>query len=323
MHTRKTIKRTAALIIMMVLIFLTSACAGNTYIGIITGGSGGSYYPVGEAIAEVMNDNIENTTVKAEAGYGSIANCFLLESGDASIAMVESNIAMWAYRGEMMFEGEPMESFQVIAALYPHPIQIVSLTGLNIAAIPDLEGKRVCLGDQDTAMYQDAVNVLDSYYITPSDIDVHAVPYIEGLYQLKDGEADAVFLTASEPNATVNEITQTHTIVLVPFDEDQLNALIESTPCYAPVTIMQGTYQSVDTDILAAATMTLLVCRADMDEEIVYRMTKALWENIEIVNYAHDQANKICLETAFDGVPIPIHPGAQRYYDEVAVGAEE
>ena len=316
-------KRITAIIILLIIIVFSVSCAGDNYYEIITGGSGGSYYPVGEAIAEVISENVDGMTIKAEAGFGSIANCFSLEKGETQMAMVESNIAMWAYNGEQMFDDQPTQSFQVIAALYPHPIQIVSLTGMNIASIADLEGKRVCLGVEGTPMYTDAVNVLDSYFITPSDVNAQTVSYLDGLYKLKDGDTDAVFLTAAEPNATVVEITQTHTIVLVPFDDEQLAALIEKVPCYAQMMIRKEIYQSIDEDIPAAATMTLLVCRSDMNEELVYRMTQALWENIGIVNNAHDQAEKISLETALSGVPIPVHPGAQRYYDEIASETQE
>ena len=316
-------RKIAAVIGILLLTAGLPACAGETYVEITTGGSNGSYYKVGEVIADTIDDNLDTMVVAAEPGYGSIANCFLIKDGKTQVATVESNIADWAYNGEEMFEGQPVESLRVIAALYPHPIQIVTLTGNEIALISDLAGKRVCVGVPGSAMYADAVNVLSANNLEPADITAQTVSYEEGLSKLEDGQTDAVILTAAEPNESVSDVTESHTILLIPFEDTAMKTLIHRCPFYTGINVEAEVYKSIDDEILSAATMTLLVCSADMDSEIVYRITKTLWENIEIINDEGDQAGKISLETALDGISIPIHPGAQQYYDEVIINTDE
>jgi len=313
------LKRT---ILLLIFIFagLFIGCASDTYVEIATGGADGSYYKVGKAIADTLDDNLDTMVVAAEPGYGPIANCFLIKDGRAQVAMVESNIAHWAYNGEEMFEGQAADSLRVIAALYPHPIHIVTLTGKEIDQLADLNGKRVCVGEVGSAMYLDALNVLEASYTT---VDQQTISYQDGLYKLEEGEMDAVIMTAAEPNASIVDVTETHTILLIPMEEIPMKTLLNHNPFYTDMLVEAEIYKSIDDEISTAATMTLLVCSSDMDSDSVYRLTKAMWENIEAIRAENDQAEKISFATAMDGVSIPVHPGAQKYYDELADQAEE
>jgi len=309
-------KRTIIFLIMVIMILGMLACSSEEIVTITTGGTGGTYYPLGMALAKYVGDNVERLTITPQAGNATVANCILIGEGKTESALVQNNVAYWAYTGEQAFEGTPVDSLRGIASLYPEAIQIVALRDSEIFSVEDLKGKRVCVGEQGSGVYADAVNVLEMHGMSISDLDAHFLTVSEGARKLKDKELDAIFLTAGYPTSVIENIASSSNLVLVPIAENKIEKLIKKFPYYAISTIPGETYEGIDEPVMTVATMAMWICSADLDEEMVYKMTKALWENQKSVAESHEKGKMITFETALDGMGIPLHPGAERYYQE-------
>jgi len=303
----------------LVLVFsLMTGCSGSEqFVTITTGGTGGTYYPIGGAIAKAVGDNTDGLTVTAQAGNASVSNCNLINEGETESALVQNNVAFWAYAGEQSFEGNAVGKLRGIASLYPEAIQLIALEESGITSVEDLKGKKVCVGEQGSGVYADVINILAAYDMTIDDLKADFLSFSEGSAKLKDKQIDAAFLTAGYPTSAVVDVATSRNLTLVQIDEDKINKMIESSPYYAATVIPGGTYKGVDADIITATTMAMWVCSSDLDEKLVYDMTKALWENQSTVAEAHEKGKVVTLDTALEGMGIPLHPGAEKYYNEM------
>lgn len=286
------------------------------FLNITTGGTGGTYYPIGGAIATALTENVENLKVDAQAGNASVANCNLISTHETESALVQNNVAYWAYNGKGSFEGKAVENLRGIASLYPEAIQLVALKDSGITSIADLKGKKVCVGEQGSGVDFDVRNVLEIYGITYEDFDVDYLSFSEASQKLKDKQIDAAFLTAGFPTSSVIDVALARDVVIVPFEEDKLGELIEKYPYYAKAVIPAGTYEGVDEDVVTATTMAMWVVDEEVDEDLVYNITKAMWENVDVIENAHEKGKAVTLDTALDGMGIPLHPGAEKFYKE-------
>lgn len=317
-------KLSLSLALILIFAVALSACGGgeqaNTkFFNITTGGTGGTYYPVGGAIAMLLTDNLEDLTVTAQAGNASVANCNLIAEHETESALVQNNVAFWAYNGIGTFEGQKIENLRGIASLYPEAIQIIALKDSNINSIEDLKGKKVSVGEQGSGVDFDVRNILAAHDMTYDDFDVDYLSFSESAQKLKDKQIDAAFVTAGYPTSSVMDVALSREIVLVPISEEKIEKMIETSPYYAKTVIPGGTYQGVDEDTVTATTMAMWVVDADADEELVYQMTKTMWENRTVLEEAHEKGKDITLETGLDGMGIPLHPGAERYYTEAGL----
>ena len=304
------------IILTLLLICLFAGCSSEQVLTITTGGTGGTYYPIGGAIVNVLDNNIDNLTVTAQAGNASVANCTLIKESKTQMALVQNNVAYWAYAGEQTFEGDPVKKLRGIASLYPEAIQLIALLESGIESVEDLKGKKVCVGEQGSGVYADVTNILTAHNMTIDDFDAEFLSFSESSEKLKDKTIDAAFLTAGYPTSAVVDVASSANMVLVPIEEDKVNKMIKTSPYYALAVIPAGTYKGVDDDVLTATTMAMWVCTSKLDEGLVYKMTKAIWEDQDIITNAHEKGKMVTLETALDGMGIPLHPGAEKYYQE-------
>jgi len=305
------------LIVVLALSLMLTSCASNEqFVTITTGGTGGTYYPIGGAIAKAISDNAENITVTGQAGNASVANCNLINEGETESALAQNNVAYWAYNGEGSFEGNPITKIAGIASLYPEAIQLVALTESGITSVADLKGKKVCVGEAGSGVYADVVNILAAFGMTVDDIKADYLSFSEASQKLKDKQIDAAFLTAGYPTSAVVDVATSRDITIVPMDEATLDSLIEASPYYAKAIIPAGTYKGVDVDTVTATTMAMLICSTELSEELVYTLTKTMWENQNVIAQAHEKGKVVTLDSALDGMGIPLHPGAAKYYKE-------
>lgn len=312
-------KRILSIILVLSLAMMLVAGCGEKkqFLSITTGGTGGTYYPVGGAIAQTVTENLDYLTVNSQAGNASVANCNLIGEGETESALVQNNVAFWAYEGIGAFEGQAIDKLRGIASLYPEAIQIVALEESGITSVEDLKGKKVCVGELGSGVHFDVTNILAAHGMTEDDIQVDYLSFSEASQKLKDKQIDAAFLTAGYPTSSVTDVNLARDIVIVPIAEDKIAKMIETSPFYAKTTIPAGTYNGIDEEIQTATTMAMWVVSADVSEDIVYEMTKTLWENRSEVESAHEKGKDITIETALDGMGIPLHDGAQKYYDEI------
>lgn len=300
--------------------FLLSGCSSdNDVITLTTGGTGGTYYPIGGSIAQILSDHMPSTKVNGLVGNASVANCTLIEDGLTDMALVQNNVAYWAYEGIGAFKTEPVKSIRGIASLYPEVIQIVSLKESGIGSVEDLKGKRVGVGVLGSGAHFDVENILAVHDMTELDFDARYLTFTEAATKLKNNEIDAAFVTAGYPTSSVMDVNLARDIDIVPIAEDKIQKILETSPYYSSTYIPAGTYSGVEHKVATVTTMAMLVVSEDMPKDLVYDMTKTLWENRDVLAGSHEMGQAITIETALQGMGIPLHEGAQAYYREVGI----
>ena len=309
-----------ALAIIMVIGIFSMGVAAREFVAIATGGTGGTYYPLGGALAQMISDNVEDLIVTAQSGNASVANCNLISRGQIETAFSQANTTYWCYSATGILVGtQPITNSRGIAALYPETIHIVATKASGIKAIEDLKGKKVGVGAPNSGTAADAEIILNAHGIHMGDVQADFLSFNEVAQRLIDGQIDAGFTTAGFPTSSIINIATKRDIVLIPMSAEKIKELTDAIPYYGATVIPGGLYKGVDEDVPALATPALWICDAKLSPTLVYKMTKALWEHRDVLEKVHSQGKNITLETALDGIGIPLHPGAELYYKEVGL----
>lgn len=283
------------------------------FLSLLTGGTQGTYYPLGGSFAEFIS---EETGIKttAEVSQASAANMTALKDGDAQIAFVQTDIAYYASKGEMMFDGEVIDEVSAVGNLYPETVQLVTLKKNNIKTFEDLKGKSVSVGAPGSGTYANAEQLLEIHGLTMKDIKAQSLDFGESQESLQSGQIDAAFITAGTPTGAVEGLNAVAEVFIVPVEDAKADELIAKYPYYAKEVIPAGTYGS-KADTPAVSVGAMLVMQNDISEELGYQITKAIYENASKIQHAKGALIKA--ESGLDGIGIPVHPGAQKYFDEV------
>lgn len=284
-----------------------------------TGGTSGTYYPFGGAIANIWNTKIDNMNVTAQATGASAENLRLISNGDAEFATVQNDVMDYAYRGSDMFAGQKLPNLASIGTLYPEVVQIAASKESGITSIADFRGKRVSVGDAGSGVEFNAKQILEGYGITFDDIKKNNLSFKESAEGLQNGTLDACFVTAGVPNSALQELAFTAGLILIPVDGPEADAICEKYSFYTRTTIPEGTYKGTDTDTEALAIKATLAVSASLDENTVYEMTKALFDNLDELGAAHAKGKEVTARAAVTGISVPFHPGAERYFKEIGV----
>lgn len=294
--------------------------AEKQFIAIATGGTGGTYYPLGGALAQLLSNYVEGLIVTAQTGNASRANCNLISRGQIETAFSQANVTYWSYTGTGIYKNEPViTNLRGIASLYPETIHIIATKASGIKNIEDLKGKSVGVGAPNSGTAADAEIILKAHGLTFDDIKADFIDFNEVAQRLVDGQIDAGFTTAGYPTSSIIDIATKREMVLIPIREDKMKELVETIPYYGATTIPAGIYKGIDEPVPALATPALWICDARLEPTIVYKMTKALWEHRDVLEKVHSQGKNITLETALSGMGIPLHPGAELYYKEIGL----
>ncbi|WP_293689868.1 TAXI family TRAP transporter solute-binding subunit [uncultured Phascolarctobacterium sp.] len=290
--------------------------AAQKFINIATGGTSGTYFPLGGALADILNKNIPGTNASAQSTGASVANVNLLSQGKVEIAFIQNDIAYYAANGTEMFKGKQVAGLQGLATLYPETVQIVTLKKSGIKSVADFKGKRIAVGAAGSGTEANARQIMEAYGIKYDDIKVQYLSFGEAASALKDGNVDAAFVTAGHPTAAIQDIATQNDVVLVPVDADKADALIKQYPFYTKLVIKAGTYPKQDADVTAVAVKCMLAVTDKMDENTAYAIAKALYGNLDRMKAAHSAANAISKDTAKDGMSIKLNPGAEKFFNE-------
>ncbi|WP_439144817.1 TAXI family TRAP transporter solute-binding subunit [Virgibacillus profundi] len=323
---------------LLVLALFLAACGGNDdesngddsasddggedapkFLQMLTGGTSGTYYPLGGEMATIISDEtgIETNAVSSNA---SADNVIALQEEESELAFVQTDVVANAIEGINSFDGNPVDNVQAIGSLYPETIQIVTSADSGIASAEDLAGKTVSVGAPGSGTYVNAEQILEVHGLTMDDIDAQNLDFGESTSGIQDGNIDAAFITAGTPTGAVEGLGATTDVSIVPVSQEKIDELIEQYPYYAADTIAGGTYSGIDEDITTVAVLAMLAVTDSLSEDVVYDITKAIYENAG--NMAHAKAEFITKEAALDGIGIELHPGAQKYFDEIGVSAE-
>lgn len=294
-----------------------TGCGGEDkkFINIGTGGTAGTYYPIGGAMAEILNKDIKGVNASAQSTGASVANINMLKDGSVDLAIVQNDITYYAVNGTEMFADKKVDTLKGIATLYPETCQFVTLAESGIKSIADLKGKRVAVGAAGSGAEANARQILEAYGITYNDIDAQYLSFSEGASALKDGNVDAAFLTAGYPTASVQDIASQNPVALLPIDDDKAEALINKYPFYTKTTIPAGTYGFAN-ETKTVSVMAMLVANDKVDDALGYDIAKALFSNLDRLQASHSVGKLITKEGALKGMPIPMNGGAEKYFKE-------
>ncbi|WP_062552530.1 TAXI family TRAP transporter solute-binding subunit [Peptoniphilus phoceensis] len=288
------------------------------FMSVATGGTGGTYYPLGGALSNILNNAGVNYTATAQATGASKENVELVTREDAEIAFIQNDVAYYAVNGTDTFEGEEKPSLRGLCCLYPEIVQIVASDDSGIKTIDDLKGKRVAVGSPGSGVEVNVKQILDIHGISYDDLGkVDYLSFAEAADQIKSGQIDATFLTAAIPSSAITELATTHDVHLVPIAEDKAEALIEKYPFYVNLHITPSEYKGQDKEISVVAVQSMLAVDERMADEDAYNIVKLLFENLDTMKESHARGGDIALDKALDGMSIEVHPGAQKYFDEV------
>jgi hypothetical protein len=306
-----------AVIVFSLLVSGMAAAQDTTFLSIATGGTSGTYYPIGGAIAKVLNENVENINTSAQSTGASVTNTRLIYNQQVELAILQNDIASYAVNGQNQFADSQVNNMRGIAVLYPEVIQIIVRDEAGIESIKDLKGKSVAVGAPGSGAEANASQILKHFDLTYEDIEEDYLSFGEAASRLKDRQIDAAFLTAGIPTAAVMDVAATQDISLLNFSDSDIESLNEAYPYLTGVTVPAGTYNGLEKDVQTVALKAILVADAALSEDVVYNITKAIFENRDTLIAAHDRARDIKLESALDGMTVELHPGAQKYYNEV------
>ena len=315
MRLPKVLKRIATAVCAVALAVGIAGCGGGDkeqFINIATGGTAGTYYPIGGAIAEVLNKNGMNAS--AQSTGASVANINMLKDKQVELAIVQNDITYYAVNGEEMFkEGGKIENLNGIASLYPETCQFIVREDSGIKSISDLKGKRVAVGAAGSGAEANARQILESYGITYDDVDEQFLSFAEGSYALKDKTVDAAFVTAGYPTASVQDVASQNKIRLLAVGDEQVKKLAEKYPFYTKTVVPAGTYQGFDEDVETVSVMAILVANDKIDAALGEKLTKTIFDNLDKISAAHSAAKNITKEGALKGLDfIKMNEGATK-----------
>lgn len=301
---------------------LAAASLGSAQ-GVITIGSGsttGVYFPVATGMASLINEANLGLRANARSTGGSVFNLNAIGSGELQIALVQNDTAFYAFNGTGLaaFEGKPLKSFRAIASLYPEIIHVIARADAKVTKITDLKGKRVIVGDVGSGTELNARQILEINGMTFADLgQTIRTSATAAIGLIQDGKADVAFYTSGLGNASIAQIAQTTKTVMVEIDRATAQALGAKYPYYTDVLIPGGTYKGVDVTTPTVAVQAMLVVAESVSADDVYKISKTLFDNVANFQKIHPNlARYFTLAKAVKGLPIALHPGAQRYFKE-------
>jgi len=298
-------------------LLVATPVAAQTPLSIATGGTGGVYYPIGGGLAEIINNKVEGYSATAEVTGASVENMGLVATGDADLAIGLADTVYQAQTGTGRFDGQQLEMIRGIASLYANMIQIVTLADSGIASLDDLRGKRVSVGAPGSGTEVNAEKILAAAGISYDDIDEQRLNFNETADALANGDIDAGFWSVGAPTSSILNLATTNSIRMIELTDEQIAAAQAAEPLFARTTLPGGLYRGVDTDVTVLGVPNVLVASSEMPDDLAYAITRAMFENIADLQAVHPAANQTTVDFTLSATPIPLHPGAIRYYEEI------
>ena len=296
-----------------------AAVAQQRFFRIGTGGTGGTYYPVGGMIANAISTDKIN--VSAVATNGSVANVNGIVGGSMESGFSQADINAWAYTGTGIYEGKPkIEELRVIANLFPESVHVIVRKGLGIKSLADLKGKRVSIDEPGSGTLVNARALLAAFGVTEKDIKPEYLKQVQSSEKLKDGSLDAYFQTTGYPQGTLSELAATNGFELLPIEGAVRDKIMAQFKFFAKDAIPDGAYKDVK-GVETIAVGAQWTTSSKQPDDLIYEITKALWSDKTraALDTGHAKGKAIQKATALEGVGIPLHKGAEKYYREAGL----
>jgi uncharacterized protein len=302
-----------------------------TFFRILTGGTVGTYFPIGGLIANAISNppgsrpctdggscGVPGLVATSVASNGSVANAAAIGAGTAQSGFVQSDVAFWAYTGTGVYDGRPkIDTLRAIANLYPESLQLVARRGSGIKSVADLRGKRVSLDEPGSGTLVDARLILAAYGLSEKDLKAEYLPAQQVADKLKEGVIDAFFNVSGWPQSAVADLAATVGIELVPIDGPQAEKLLQQFSFLGADEIPDDAYKGVS-GVKTVSVHALWVTSSKQPDDLIYKITAALWNpnTRKLLDSGHAKGRAIRLETAAVGLGIPLHAGAEKFYKE-------
>lgn len=315
-------KKVLCVVLVLALALAMTACGSGSAAKMTmgTGGTSGTYYAFGGVLGQYIKNNAGIDVVVVSTD-GSKANIESIAAGDYQLGTVQSDVMSYAWSGTRSFESGKVDSFRVVAGLYAEAVQLVTMDP-TIQTVADLKGKSVSIGAPNSGVYFNAIDVLAAAGLTEQDIKAQYQSFADSTDALKDGKIDAAFIVAGAPTAAITELCTTNDAFLVPIDGGIAAKLMADSPFYTAYTIPAGTYAGQDADVQTVTVKATLIVSANADEEQVYNLTKAIFDNAAAIAAENGKGAELSVENATTGMTAPFHPGAAKYFAEQGVTVE-
>lgn len=286
-----------------------------------TGSPGGTYDSLGGAIATSWNKNLADSyiTVSSLPSGGSIDNLMLLHDGETDIGFVINSIAEAAWNGSAPFEGQAFQDFRAIGTVYPEVFQVAVHQDAGAASLEDLRGKSIAIGPEGSGSAIIAWSVFQAAGIDlETETDVRQDAFADAINKMLSGEIDACSGVLSVPASAITDLDKNGDIALISLSDSVLDSLLAGQPLYSRFSIPGGTYSNTD-DVTTISCQAVLYCRADLDEDLAYQLTKSLFIHSSELAQATPAGQYVLQEHALDGITTPLHPGSAAYYRECGI----
>ena len=320
-------------------VFCAGAAAAQdpTFFRIGTGSAGGTYFPIGGTIANGISAppgsrpceeggqcGVPGLIAIAQSTTASVYNNTAVENSELEADMAAADVTRDMYLGAGKFEGKKHEKLRVVANLFPEDLHLVLPKGQKINNLGDLADKRVGIAQAGSGTQVAVLQMLEAWGVTRDNMEEAELNNSQSAERLADGQLDAYFYAAGWPVAAMVQLASTKGMELHSFADEDLAKINEIIPAYIPSTIPAGVYEGIDYDVHTPAVSALLVVSSDLSDDLVYGITKALWnENTRmLLDNGHAKGKLITLDTALDGMDtlgVPLHPGAERFYREAGL----
>jgi len=298
----------------------SAAVAQERFITIGTGGQTGVYFVVGQSICRLVNRDSANNGLKCTAPStgGSIANINAIKAGDMDMGVAQSDWQYHAYNGTSKFEGNKFDKERAVFSVHGEPFTVIARADAGIASFDDLKGKRVNVGNPGSGQLATMEVVLDAKGWSMADFALASeLKPAEQAAALGDNKVDAIIYTVGHPNGSIQEAVSTVDAVIVPVEGPAIDKLIADNPFYARATVPGGMYKGTDADVTTFGVKATFVTSADVADDVVYEVVKAVFDNFDRFKQLHPAfANLKEEEMIKDGLSAPLHPGAIKYYKE-------
>ncbi len=298
-----------------------SAKPENQFVTLVTGSTGGTYYPVGTIFTTLWNEKLGDTGVKAsvQSSGGSVENLNMLKNEEAQLGIAMANLTLFAYEGEGKFEGNQFEDVRFVTALWPDVTQIVVTEASGIEKLEDIRGKSFNVGGAGSGTEYSSNLILDTLVgLSSEDFKSEHLGYFEASSAMQNSQLQGMNAEGGIPTSAISELAASKTSVkFIEFSDDDYNKIKEVAPYYGQFTIPAGLYSGQDEEVKTIGIKSTLICSAALDEELVYNLTKSIFDNYDEIKDDHNAIEKVTLQEAINGLPpVPLHKGAIRYYEE-------
>lgn len=287
-------------------------------VNVATATTGGVYYPLGNALAKMWSDKL-GVKSSAQATAGTAQNITLFEKKEAEIAFAQNGVVATAYKGEGQFKDHADKDLRALTYLYPNVMHFIVRKDSGINSIKDLAGKKIVPGSVGSATEINTKEMIGTYgldYTNQKNIKADFVGYNEAAELMKNRQADAAMVAGGLPTAAIIDMASSFDLKLLSIEPDMIKKITEKYPWYFEYVIPKNSYKGQTEDVHTLAVANILLVRKDLSDDLVYQLTKAIYENTDQLIAAHETAKYIKLENALDGLTCPLHPGAEKYYKE-------